>query len=111
MFELLPAGGAPDSVVSDFNAATRQDVLEEPPNEFNGGKRDVADLLALVVAVVETDLAVVDGFNPAVGDGDAEYVTAEIVENLLHHGPHVERERPSFSSRRSVAHRRVVPLF
>ena len=83
MFELPPAGGTPDSVVPDFNRAARQDVLEEASNEFKGGKCDVADLLGLVVAVAETDLAVADGFNPAVGDGDAEYVTAEIVENLF----------------------------
>jgi len=46
-------------------------------------KRDVTNLAGEVIAVVETDLAVVDGLQTAVGDGDAEYVAAEIVEDLF----------------------------
>lgn len=81
--ELRTAGGTPDSVVSDFDTAAWQDVLKEASNEFTGGKRDAAGLLSLVIAVAETDLTVVDGFDPAVGDGDAEDVAAEIVEDLV----------------------------
>ena len=77
------AGRAPDSVVSDFDTSARQHVLEESPEEFMAGKRDVAGLAGAVIAVVETDLAVVDGLQTAVGDGDAEYVAAEIVEDLF----------------------------
>ena len=40
-------------------------------------------MLRAVVAVAETDHAVVDGFQPAVGDGDAEDVAAEIFKNLV----------------------------
>ena len=56
---------------------------ENLSNEFTGRKRDAAGLLGLVIAVAETDLTVVDGFDPAVGDGDAEYIAAEIVEDLF----------------------------
>ncbi len=80
---MLTAGGTPDSVVSDFDTAAWQNVLKEPSNEFTGRKRDAAGLLGLVIAVAETDLTVVDGFDPAVGDGDAEYIAAEIVEDLF----------------------------
>ena len=80
---MLSARGAPDSVVSDFDTSARQDVLEEPPEEFVGWKCDVADLLGAVVAVAETDLAVVDGFQTAVGDGDSEDVAGEIVQDLF----------------------------
>ena len=37
----------------------------------------------LVIAVAETDLAVVDGFYPAVCDSDSEYVAAQMVEDLF----------------------------
>jgi 16S rRNA A1518/A1519 N6-dimethyltransferase RsmA/KsgA/DIM1 with predicted DNA glycosylase/AP lyase activity len=35
------------------------------------------------VAIPEADRAIVDGFDAAVGDGDAEHVTSEVVEHLL----------------------------
>ena len=40
-------------------------------------------MLRAVIAVAETDRAVVDGFQPAVGDGDAEDVAGEIFEHLV----------------------------
>ena len=43
----------------------------------------MAGLPGAIIAVVETDLAVVDGLQTAVGDGDAEYVAAEIVDDLV----------------------------
>ena len=43
----------------------------------------MANLLSAVIAVAEADHAVVDGFEPAVGDGDAEDIAAEVVEHLI----------------------------
>ncbi len=43
----------------------------------------MANLLSLIITVAETDDAVVEGFQTAVGDSDPEHVTAEIVENLI----------------------------
>ena len=59
----------------------------------------MAHLLGPVIAVTETDETVVEGFQPAVGDGDTEDVAAEIVEDLSHHGRPAGSERPIFSSR------------
>ena len=47
----------------------------------------MAGLPGAIIAVLETDLAVVDGLQTAVGDGDAEYVAAEIVEDLFTASP------------------------
>jgi hypothetical protein len=80
---LLSLGGAPDSVIADFDRTAWQDVLEEPVEELVNRERDMADLLRAIVAVTETDLALVEGFQPAIGNGDAEEVTAQIVEDLF----------------------------
>ena len=83
MIELLSAGRAPDSIVSDFHAPTRQDVLEKAVDEVFGTERDTTHLSAAVIAIAETDHTVVEGFQTAVGNGDAKDVAAEIVEDLF----------------------------
>ena len=80
---MRPAGRTEDAVVTDFGSAFGQDVLKKPVNEVRGGKHDVADALSFVVAVAETDDAVVEGFQAAVGNGDAEHVAAKIVEHFV----------------------------
>ncbi len=75
--------GAEYTVVTDFCGATGKDVLEKAPQELDPGQSDVPHLLGTVVAIAETDHAVVDGFETAVGDGDAEHVTSQVVENLV----------------------------
>ena len=82
-FELISSRRAPDSVVADFDRTPWQDMLKETFEELVSRKCDVADYLCAIVAVAERDLAVVEGFQPAVGDGDAEDVTAQIVEDLF----------------------------
>ena len=57
-------------------------MLEESADEFDSGQSDAPHFLRAVIAVTESDHAVVDGFDPAVGDGDPEDVTSEVVENL-----------------------------
>ena len=75
------AGRTEDAVVADFRGALGQNVLKKPVNELGCGKLDVANLLSLVVAITETNNAVVERFQAAVGDGDAENVAAKIVEH------------------------------
>ena len=48
--ELLAAGGAPNSVVANFDTAFWQDVLKEAFDKFERRKGDVADLLSFIVA-------------------------------------------------------------
>ena len=80
---MRPAGRTEDAVVTNFGSAFGQDVLKKPVNELGGRKCDVASLLSLVVAVAETNDAVVEGFQSAVGNGDPENVTAKIVEHFV----------------------------
>src|SRR5438876_5514239 len=76
-------GGTEDAVIANFGEAFGQNVLKEAVNELGGGQRDMADLLSLVVAVAKTDDVVVERFQAAVGDGDAENVAGQIVEHLV----------------------------
>jgi len=76
-------GGTEDAVITNFGEAFGQDVLKEAVNELGGGKRDMTDLLSLVVTVAKTDDAVVERFQTAVGNGDAENVAGKIVEHLV----------------------------
>ena len=98
--QLLAAGGAPDSVVANFDTAFRQDVLEETFDKLERRKGNVANLLGSIVAVAKTDLPVVEGFQTAVGDGEAEDVAAQILRTF---------SRPIFSSRGMGANRRAIP--
>ena len=81
--ELRAAGRTEDAVVADFRGALGQNVLKKPVNELGCGKLDVANLLSLVVAITETNNAVGEGFQTAVGNGDAENVAAKIVEHFV----------------------------
>ena len=93
---------AEDSVVSDFGGAAGKNVLEESPDEFDTGQSDAANFLRAVIAVAESDHAVVDGFKPAVGDGDAEDVAAEVFENLIAASGMLEMNDPVFLPHRYV---------
>ena len=81
--ELRAAGRTEDAVIADFRGALGQDVLKKPVNELGCGKLDVTNLLSLVVAITETHNAVVERFQTAVGNGDAENVAAKIIEHLV----------------------------
>ena len=74
---------AEDSVVTDFDRAAWKHVLEESRDEFDSGQSDTANFLRAVIAVAESDDTIVDGFKPAVGDGDPEDVASEIVQHLI----------------------------
>ena len=71
-------------------------MLEESADEFDSGQSDAPHFLRAVIAVTESDHAVVDGFDPAVGDGDPEDVTSEVVENLAAASGVLGMNNPSF---------------
>lgn len=53
-------------------------MLQETVQELFAANADVAELLGLIVAIAEGDLAVVEGFEPTIGDGDAQDVTRQV---------------------------------
>jgi len=77
------AGRTEEAIVTDLRKTFGRDVLKEAVNELGGGKRDMASLLSVVVGVAKTDDAVIEGFQPTVGDGNAEDVAGQIVEHLV----------------------------
>ena len=58
-------------------------MLEEALEKLNAGEGDPAKVLGPIVPIAEGDLPVLDLFQRAVGDGDAEDVAAQVVENVL----------------------------
>ena len=69
--------------MTDFDRAAWKHVLKESRDEFDAGQSDAPNFLRAVIAVAESDYTVVDGFKPAVGDGDSEDVASEVVEHLV----------------------------
>jgi len=74
-------GRAEEAVVADFGGAAGQDVLNKPMDELDAGKGEVASLMSAIVGIAKTNQTILDGFDPAVGDGDAEKVAGQILKD------------------------------
>ena len=83
MIELATASRTPDPVVAHLCTPAREHMLEESPEKFDAGERDPANVLGPIVPIAEGDLPVLDPFQTAVRDGDAEDIAAQVVEDLL----------------------------
>jgi len=77
------ATGRKDSVVTDLGEAAREHMLEEAFEELRTRESGALDPLRLIVSITEGDVCIVDGFDAAVGNGNAEDIAAEIFENLF----------------------------
>jgi hypothetical protein len=80
------AGAGEQPVMADVMEPFGQDVQQEAPNELVGRQHHgaVSRLPVMtVVLVAEADAALIEGDEPAVGDGDAVGVTGEIGEHRL----------------------------
>lgn len=75
--------GTEQAVGADLDEAAGQDVLEEAPDEILRTKPDALDLLGAIVPITEGDLGLFEAFDPAVGDGDAKDIPAEVLQDLL----------------------------
>jgi hypothetical protein len=58
-------------------------MLEEALEKRHAWEGDPAYVLGPIVAIAKRHLPVLDAFQIAVGEGDAEDVAAEVVEDLL----------------------------
>ena len=67
----------------DLGGALGKNVLKKASDEVDSRQGDAPHLLGAVIAVAEADHAIADGFQAAVGDGNAEDVTSQVVENLV----------------------------
>ena len=72
-----------DAVITHLRAAARQNMLEKALKELYAGDGAVLKALSPVIAIAKPDLPIRNGFQPIVGDGDAEDIAAEVVQNLF----------------------------
>jgi hypothetical protein len=82
LFRAIPVGE--EAVIANAHEALGKDVEKEASEELDGVKGHGAlSALLSVVLVAEGDLAVVEGEESLVGDGDAVGVAGEVFEDLL----------------------------
>ena len=81
--ETLAAGRTKESVMPYLGTAPRKDMLQESADELDARQRDMTDLMGFMIAIVESNEVLVDGFQAVVGDGDAEDVACQIVQDLF----------------------------
>jgi hypothetical protein len=75
--------GAEQTVVTDFDEARWEEVLEEATDELLGGHGGVLELVSGRLFVSESDLAIMKGAEAVVTEGHAKDVRGEILEGLL----------------------------
>src|SRR4051794_11636451 len=74
---------AEEAEVPDAVESIRQHMDQEAADEFIGRERHRLLTVGIsIVFPVKADLAVVDGHQAVVGDGDAMGIAADIIENL-----------------------------
>jgi hypothetical protein len=75
--------GTEDAVVTHLATTSGQDVLKEAVEEIESRKGEMAGLLGAVIPVAECDQSIAEALQPVVGDGDAEDIAAEVIEDLF----------------------------
>jgi hypothetical protein len=82
--ELFAAVVGQEPIVSDAHESGGEEVEQEAPQELGGVEGQVLDLVAMgTIPPAERDVAVVDGIEAVVGDGDAVGVATEVAEDLV----------------------------
>jgi hypothetical protein len=81
--EFLSTRRTPEAVVTHLGKAAGEHMLEETAEKLDTGEGDAAQLLSAVVAIAEGHVAVVEGLETTIADGDAEQIAAQVVEHLL----------------------------
>ena len=84
LLEFVAAGGMVEAEVADADKASGQDMQEEAMDEFIGREGHVFELALLaVVEVLERDLTALDVEDTVIGDGDAEDIASEVIEQVV----------------------------
>ena len=82
-FKQLPVFGMQEAIVADFDEGVGQDMLEEAGEEDQRRQRESFEMACFAVPELETDAAVFEAEEAAVGEGDAVEVRGEVLENRL----------------------------
>jgi len=72
-----------DAVITDFGATARQDMLQEALEKLDSGEGGSFQPLSTIISIAKCDVAIVNGFDATVSDGDAKDITGEIFQNLV----------------------------
>ena len=83
LLKQLPIGGTEQTVVTDFDEAWGQDVLEEAANELFGGDGGVLNSIGGGLFKGESDEAIFQFAEAVVADSDAKDVRGEVLKGLL----------------------------
>jgi hypothetical protein len=75
--------GSEQAIVTDFDEAFGQDVLKEAADKLLGGNGQESGLISGRTLVGKSHLAILEGEDPAVADGDAKDVRSEVFEGGL----------------------------
>ena len=71
----------PQAEVADLVQALRQDVLEEAAYELLAGNAAGPPTVGFAMLVADGDSLIVEGDDAGVGDGDAEDVAGEVIQD------------------------------
>src|SRR5215510_7030847 len=72
--------GSEQAVVTDFDEAFGQDVLKEAADKLLGGNGRESGPISGRILVGKSHLAILEGEDPAIADGDAKDVRSEVFE-------------------------------
>jgi len=72
--------GSEQAVVTDFDEAFGQDFLKEAADKLLGGNGRESGLISGRILVGKSHLAILEGEDPAIADGDAKDVRSEVFE-------------------------------
>jgi hypothetical protein len=75
--------GSEQAVVTDFDEAFGQDVLKEAADKLLGGNGRESGPISGRILVGKSHLAILEGEDPAIADGDAKDVRSEVFEGGL----------------------------
>ena len=89
--------GAEQAVVTDFDEAWWEDVLEEATDELLSGESAVAELVSGGLLVSESDLAMMEVAEAVVTEGHAKDVRGEILESLGARADRFAMDHPVFA--------------
>lgn len=94
----MGAGGrTEETVVTHFGKAAWQSVPQEAADKLFSGEGDPVELLAAIVTIAKSDLAIFKAFEAAVTESHAKDVAGEIVEHLATLSDSLTMDHPVFA--------------
>lgn len=107
----MPVGGSEQAIVTDFDETFGQDVLKEAADKLFGRYGRESGLIGGRILVGESDLAIFEGEDAAIADGDAKDVRSEVFEGGLAGANGLRVNDPGFAPDLWVKEMEEIGLF